>query len=279
MKNQYLNTTEMQALESHAFENYPITLEEMMQNAGKAIFEVVTEEVFAPFCYPEQVCHERSEAESKDLKVLVIAGKGNNGGDALVTARLLHEKGIAVTVLSPYPDGEFTEMAGQELKKVRAAGIKVVENFDSLFSGVDVENLDTLASSDHHKISGTSSDERPDLSSYSLIIDALFGFSLTGNPRPPADRIIDQINTADIPVLAVDVPSGLDVHTGSLGDPTVKANYTVALGMLKKGFKEHPDHIGKVYIGDLGIPEQTYRDMGFEMPPFEFSPQTSIIHG
>ena len=213
----YLNTTEMQALERHACGNYPITLEQMMQNAGRAVFDVVMD--IAP-----------------DGPVLVVTGKGNNGGDALVTARLLHEKGIEVAILSPYPIEKFSEMAKKEMGKVKQLGIPVVE---------DIGN------------------------GYSLIIDALFGFSLKGNPRPPADKIIEQINCSQTPVLSVDVPSGLDVHNGHAGQPTVKADYTVALGMLKKGFEEHPNIVGKIYLGDLGISEQAYRDMGYEYPLFK----------
>ncbi|MCK5603943.1 NAD(P)H-hydrate epimerase [Candidatus Pacearchaeota archaeon] len=205
----YLNTNEMMALEKHAFENYPITLEQMMQNAGQAVFEVVMEQI------PDQAGNDKKQ-------VLVVAGKGNNGGDALVAARLLREKGIEVTILSEFTEGGF--------------------QWDG----------------------------------YSLIIDAIFGFSLKGNPRQPEAKIIEQINCSQTPVLSVDVPSGLDVHDGSIGKPTVKANYTVALGMLKKGFEEHPDLIGKVYLGDLGIPEAAYRDMGYEPPLFRGNSTLSV---
>ncbi len=221
---EYLSTSDMQTLERYAFENYPITLEQMMQNAGKAIFDVVMNEVL-PNIQP-------TVSGDPHPHILVISGKGNNGGDALVTARLLKEKGIEVVVLEPYSD------VGQS-----------VGNFDNNFS---------------------------------LIIDALFGFSLKGDPKPPTDKLIEQINCSffdcaqndnskpekHIPVLSVDVPSGLDVHDGSIGNPTVKADYTLALGMLKKGFEEHPDLVGKTFLGDLGIPEDAYREQGYEPPIF-----------
>ena len=229
MKNKYLNTTEMQVLEKYAVEHFDITLEQMMEDAGKAVFDVVMNEVLAPVQIPDQARNDKG-------RVLVVSGKGNNGGDALVTARLLYEKGIEVSILSPYPVEEFSDMAKAEMKKVMEIGIPIVE---------DIGN------------------------GYSLIIDALFGFSLKGNPRPPADKIIEQILCSRVPILAVDVPSGLDVHDGSIGKPTIKANYTVALGMLKKGLEEHPDVVGKIYLGDLGIPKQAYQDMGYEYPLFK----------
>lgn len=234
MKYQYLNTDEMQALESHAFTNYPITLEQMMQKAGKAVFDVVMSIL--------------KQVQDDEQRILVVVGKGNNGGDALVTARLLHEKGTPVTVLSPYPDEEFSDMAKCELDKIR----KLVPGLIR-----DVGNFDN---------------------SFSLIIDALFGFSLKGDPRQTAAKIIEQINctTPHIPVLSVDIPSGLDVHNGSIGNPIIKADYTVAFGMLKKGFEEHPEYIGKVYLGDLGIPESAYRDMSYEPPMFREKSYISV---
>ena len=231
---EYLNTTEMQALEKYAVEHFDISLEQMMQNAGKAIFDVVMDEI-----NPE--------------RVLVVSGKGNNGGDALVTAHLLHKKGIEVSVLSPYPIEEFSEMAKAEMEKVRELGIPVVQSMGD-WPSRKWTNVCPLSGGNDQQ---------------TLVVDSLFGFSLKGNPRPPADKIIEQILYSRIPVLAVDVPSGLDVHDGSIGKPTIKANYTVALGMLKKGFEEHPNIVGKVYLGDLGIPEQAYKDMGYEYPLFK----------
>lgn len=225
MKYRSLNTTEMRALENHAAEKYGVSFSQMMQSAGKAIFDVVMNEI-------------------RPDKVSVVAGKGNNGGDALVAARLLREKEIELIVFSPYPLDEFSPMARTEMKRIQKMNIQVAD--------------------DPWKLKSYNLNLKSD-----LIIDALFGFSLKGNPRPPADKIIEQINCSGIPVLSVDVPSGLDVHTGSLGHPTVKADYTVALGMPKKGFEEHPDYVGKLSLGDLGIPPQAYRDQGLDPPLFQ----------
>ena len=243
MKYPYFTTNQMQALEKHALEHYPITLEQMMQNAGRAVFDVVMNDIFGR--KPEG-----AQALVR-LQVCVVIGKGNNGGDALVTARLLNEKGIDVTVLSPYPDEEFSEMARVEMEHVSKLNIPIIRRRDWPIAPAGDNGC-------------------------SLIIDALFGFSLKGNPRPPADKIIEQILYSRTPVLSVDVPSGLDVHDGSIGQPAIKADYTVALGMLKKGFQEHADLVGKVYLGDLGIPEQSYRDMGYEYPLFRGKTYISV---
>ncbi len=239
MKYQYLNTDQMMTFERYAFENYPITLAQMMQNAGKAVFDVVMNEILPRIT-------SQTEGGQSFVRVLVVSGKGNNGGDALITARLLAEQGIDVTVFSPHRVNAVVDANLHPLQK------------NALKHGV-VEFSDTLSGE------------------YDLIIDALFGFSLKGNPRLPEAKIIEQINCTTTPILAVDVPSGLDIHNGSIGKPCIKADYTIALGMLKKGFEEHLDSIGKVYLGDLGIPKEAYADMGYKVPEFKDKRYTEIV--
>ena len=257
MKFQYLTTEQMQALERHAVEKYKITLEQMMQSAGKAVFDVIMNEVLPQYIRPSVTGGATSASYLQKIRMLVVCGKGNNGGDALVTARLLHEKGIDVTVLNLYPIDELSPMAKAEMIKCKKLGIKFVENIDN---------------------------------KYSLIIDGIFGFSLKGNPRLPEAKIIEQINysfldsarnenifgSRHIPVLSIDVPSGLNTHDGSIGHPTIKADYTIALGLPKIGFKEHSDFVGKLYVGDLGISEQAYRDMGYDAPMFRSKSYISV---
>jgi len=223
MKFQYLTTSEMQALERHAVEKYNVYLEQLMQNAGKAVFDVVMSEILPTI----------SGGEIRESRLLTVVGKGNNGGDALVTARLLHEKGIDVYVMPLYPIDKMSPMAKTEMMKCKKLGIKFVGKIDN---------------------------------KYDLIIDGIFGFSLTGNPRLKEAKIIEQINYSGIKILSIDVPSGLVAHDGSIGKPTIKADYTIALGLPKIGFEEHPEFVGKLFFGNIGIPEQAYRDIGYNPP-------------
>lgn len=194
----YFTTEEMLALENLASDKFDVSVDQMMHQAGQSLHDFVV-------------------GELPDVKkVLVLAGKGNNGGDALVAGDMLLAFGYWVTSL----------------------------RVDSAF------------------------EENFDFSSYDLIIDGLFGFSLKGNPRPPMDRIIEQINCSGVPVLSVDVPSGMEVYTGKIMNPTIKATYTLALGMLKKGLEENPEYAGKVFLGNLGIPVEAYREKGIEVPDF-----------
>ena len=106
------------------------------------------------------------------------------------------------------------------------------------------------------------------IENFDLIIDALFGFSLSGNPRPPADKIIEQINCSGIPILSVDVPSGLEAGTGQIMKPCVKATWTITLGMPKIGLDKHREYVGKLYLGNLGIPDEAYEKLGIYLPIF-----------
>jgi len=194
----YFTTEEMLSLENLACDKFGVSVDHMMHQAGQSLHDFVA-------------------GELPDVKkVLVLAGNGNNGGDALVAGEMLAKSDYEVT------------------------STKV----DSAFS------------------------EHFDFSPYDLIIDGLFGFSLKGNPRPPMDRIIEQINCSGVPVLSVDVPSGMEVHTGKIMNPTIKATFTLALGMPKKGLDENPEYAGKVYLGNLGIPPEAYREKGIEAPDF-----------
>ena len=233
MQLQPLTATEMQSFESYACDNFDITVDDMMQNAGQAIFDLIMNELLPPESDIGQ-CRFQEEGQ-----VLIIIGKGNNGGDALVAARLLHKSNIKVAVLSPYLIDEFTEAARQELDKIKKLNILIIKNIDKI-----------------------------NLNEYSLIIDGLFGFRLKGNPRPPADKIIEQINCSKIPILAVDVPSGLDVETGQIMQPAINPTYIITLGMPKVGFDYYHKIVGKIYLGNLGIPEKAYQKLGYYTPIF-----------
>jgi ADP-dependent NAD(P)H-hydrate dehydratase / NAD(P)H-hydrate epimerase len=155
--------------------------------------------------------------------ILIAAGPGNNGGDGLVAARLLKEQGHAVTVVFAGDSGRLPADARTALEKWRAAGGEIVS-------------------------------EIPDLR-FALVVDALFGIGLTRPIEGKAAELIARINTLDCPVLAVDIPSGLDADTGRSTGPVVRATQTITFIALKPGLlmREGPDHCGKVELCDLGI--------------------------
>ena len=93
-----------------------------------------------------------------------------------------------------------------------------------------------------------------------LILDAIIGYSLSGAPRGVSASLIRAVNDHDAPVLSLDVPSGVDTATGSVYDPSIKADATLTLALPKEGLKGDAarERVGELYIGDISIPPELY---------------------
>jgi NAD(P)H-hydrate epimerase len=100
-----------------------------------------------------------------------------------------------------------------------------------------------------------------------LIIDALIGYSLKGDPRSPVSEIIDHANAVKTPILSLDLPTGLDATTGKSYKPCIIAEKTSTLALPKKGLliREAHDHVGDLYLADIGIPPILYQEIGIEI--------------
>ena len=161
--------------------------------------------------------------------VCCLVGKGNNGGDGLVAARRLSNWGAAVRVI----------LAGERsgLRDVPARQAEVVEKM-----GIPIQ--ESLA----------------DFDGAHLVIDALLGYGSKGNPREPVAGLIKKANASGLPLLAVDIPSGLDATTGEAGDPCIAATATVTFGFPKAGFlkPESRGLIGELYLADISMPSEIY---------------------
>jgi len=169
-------------------------------------------------------------------EVCFLVGKGNNGADGLVAARHLHDWGAKVKVLLGGEKEELRDIPGRQLKAVEAMGISV---------------------------QGPSAD----FGSAELLVDALLGYGSKGNPREPVAGLIRRANDSKVPIVAVDLPSGLDATTGIPNQPCVLARATVTFGLPKTGFLEQAArrHIGELYLADISMPEPLYRR--FSQPP------------
>jgi hydroxyethylthiazole kinase-like uncharacterized protein yjeF len=167
-------------------------------------------------------------------KVAVLCGKGNNGGDGLVTARYLKDEGVAVEVfLAAAPD--------------RVSGDARLALDIFLRSGGSVRPLGVPE--------GLAPEDLP-LSSFGLIVDALLGTGLKAQVRDPLAGIIRLINHSRVPVLSVDIPSGLCSDTGRALGAAVEAQVTVTFGLPKLGHFLYPGRrlCGELYLVDIGIP-------------------------
>jgi hydroxyethylthiazole kinase-like uncharacterized protein yjeF len=180
----------------------------------------------------------------RPASVTVVAGYGNNGGDGLVAARHLATWGCAVRVLVLGNDERVTGIVRDHMASARSCGVDV---------SVDVDPAAV----------------RGAVSGAELVLDAILGAGLRSAPREPQASAIRAINVSGVPVLSVDVPSGLDATTGEAFDPTVHAALTCTLTAMKRGLRrgDAAAHAGAVWVADIGMPAGAWLRAGLDRPP------------
>jgi len=163
--------------------------------------------------------------------VLLLCGGGNNGGDGFAIARHLANLGYFTDIAMTVPPEKYTGDALTNWRIVEAMHLPARR----------VENAAELLREKAHP---------------SLIIDAVFGTGLSQPPRSPFDELAAVVNASGIPVLAVDVPSGLDCDTGRPFGACIRATRTVTFVAMKRGFlsPESRQWTGEVVVGDIGCP-------------------------
>ncbi|HET8863683.1 MAG TPA: NAD(P)H-hydrate dehydratase, partial [Solirubrobacterales bacterium] len=156
--------------------------------------------------------------------VRVVCGKGNNAGDGLVAARYLREAGFEVEVLLLWPAEELSGDAAANLERFEA------EHFGG--------------------------DLAPRLAGSGAILDAIFGTGFGGEPREPARSAITAINACAAPVVACDIPSGVDASSGEVAGVAIEAAATVSFHAAKVGHCVAPGkwHAGDLRVAPIGIP-------------------------
>jgi NAD(P)H-hydrate epimerase len=168
--------------------------------------------------------------------VAVCCGKGNNGGDGFVIARHLDGQGVDVRVLLWSEPDELTGDAAQNFQILARCGLKI----EVFGTKADPARLG-------REISGTA-----------WIVDALLGTGARGNPRPPLDAVIEELNRHPAPKLAVDVPSGLDCDTGRPAAHTIRAAHTCTFVTAKPGFllPAAQTFVGQLHVLPIGTPRK-----------------------
>ncbi len=172
----------------------------------------------------------------KNARVVVVAGKGNNGGDGLVMARLLRKRGLQTQV---YLLGRADRVEGDALRNLKAyrrLRAKIVE----------IETAAELA------------EALPALAKAGCVVDAMLGTGLSADVRGLYADAIEMINSCGAPVFAVDIPSGLDADTGRPHGTAIQAEATATFGFAKYGQLLHPgvEYCGTLEVVDIGIDER-----------------------
>jgi NAD(P)H-hydrate epimerase len=164
----------------------------------------------------------------------ILVGKGGNGGGGIAAARHLSNRGVAVAVVLAGHEHDLGEVPRLQLRIAERMGLQV-----SVPQPAD------------------------------LVVDALLGYSGRGDPEGRTAELISWANGSDRAICALDIPSGLDATTGTVGVPCARATATLTLAMPKSGLRGHEDVVGELYLADISVPPIVYERLGVRAdPPF-----------
>jgi hydroxyethylthiazole kinase-like uncharacterized protein yjeF len=210
---------EVRAFDAWAIQTVGIPGVVLMENAGRSCTELVIDKL-------------ESVAEPK---VCIFCGTGNNGGDGYVIARHLINHGIKVTVAIC---GERNKIRGDA-----KVNLDILERMGQSAESLDLTDCD-ISEQVKHFIAGAG-----------IIVDGLFGTGLRGQLSGQYKRLIENINACNIPVLAVDIPSGLDCDSGEPLGAVIRAAWTVTFVAVKKGFvsTNAAQYTGDIFVASIGI--------------------------
>jgi NAD(P)H-hydrate epimerase len=210
---------QMRAIDRWAIEQRGVPGLELMERAGAGVAAAV--ERLAP-----------------DGAVTVVCGKGNNGGDGLVVARLLRNAGRPVTVLTTAPPGELSGDARANLERLPGAPPLRLDG-EPWEGGADGASPPLGAGA-----------------APAAVVDAILGTGFAGVPRGGVAEAIEAVNRSGAPVVAVDIPSGVDAASGEVAGAAVAADVTVTFHAAKPGLWVFPGKgfAGRVVRIDIGIP-------------------------
>jgi hydroxyethylthiazole kinase-like uncharacterized protein yjeF len=213
-----LNTVQMREADRRTIEEVGIPSVVLMENAGRQVVAAV----------------ESFYSDLLERAIAVVCGRGNNGGDGFVVARTLHQRGADVSV---FLIGQVSQIRGDariNLEVLGRLGVTVVEVADEQAWEL---HFSEVAQSD-------------------LIVDAIFGTGLSGPLSGMLETVVADLNASGIPIVAIDLPSGMSADTADLPGETIDAAVTVTLAAAKLPLVLPPAEAkaGDVVIADIGIP-------------------------
>lgn len=164
-------------------------------------------------------------------RVLILVGKGNNGGDALVIAKYLKESAFDISVYAPFPESSGSALLRKQLAIFKTSPGRLLDKLPSLD---EIQN------------------------NYDLIIDGFFGTGFKGSLQEPYLSAVIAANNSHLPIFSIDIPSGLNGETGEVESDAILAKKTFYLGMPKIGFflRQGWNHVGQLEEIDFGLPQK-----------------------
>jgi NAD(P)H-hydrate epimerase len=174
-------------------------------------------------------------------RVVICCGKGNNGGDGFVIARHLELRDVDVKVLVWGDPPTSPPDAARNFDTLKWSEIALVEFGDSL----DREQL------------------KRELDGANWLVDALLGTGARGDPQPPLDLVVTELNEQNARKLAIDIPTGLDCDSGQPSSITLRADHTCTFVAQKAGFQfaSARPFLGNLHVIDIGVPKKLLREM------------------
>lgn len=211
---------EMKRIDALAIKRYGIPALILMENAGRCAAEEALKML------PNQGMR----------RAAILCGYGNNGGDGFVCARHLINQGAEIQV---YLVGKKKELSEEARVNYRIL-LKMKQKFKL------IKNIAALGPLEKG------------IKKYQLVIDGIFGIGLRGVPDRFYQELFSRLNAGGIPILALDIPSGLDADTGRPFGRAIQAEKTITFGFLKKGMvnQQARRFTGKVTIADISLPRE-----------------------
>ncbi len=220
-----LTAAQMREADRRTIEDIGIPSIVLMENAGRQVVTAI----------------DGSFEHADTLTYAVLCGKGQNGGDGFVITRTLMERGVTVTV---YLVGTADDVRGDA-----RINLGVLERL-----GADIVEIADATAWELHS---------PAVLGADVIVDAIFGTGLSGPVRGLVASIVEDLNASEVPVVAVDVPTGIDAGSPDLPGPAVEATVTVTFAAPKVAHVLPPaeHHAGSLVIADIGIPDALIQDL------------------
>jgi NAD(P)H-hydrate epimerase len=217
-----LKRDEIREIDRKAIEEYGIPGLILMENAGRNVVEEILKMLIDPL----------------KAEVAIFCGKGNNGGDGFVIARHLYNRGVNISVYLT------TKVSGVLADSDAGTNLKILLNMN-----INIKELQNLQ--DIEEIG-------KELQGCDIIVDAIFGTGLSGEVREPVNSLIRKINETNIPVISVDIPSGLNCDEGIALGTAIKATKTVTFVSPKAGFFKGNGgkFIGELIVTDISVPKE-----------------------
>lgn len=219
-----LKAEEMKTIDHRASSEFGIPSLILMENAGLRTLEVI-EDILG---------------ETRRKSIIILAGKGNNGGDGLVVARHLLNSGAMVKVFFTGQVDKLTSDSRVNYEILMRMGASIIPLSSE-------QDLDRLMLS---------------LMNADLIVDALYGIGFKGSLNPFDSRLVEMVNWCRAPVVAVDIPSGVEADSGRVHGEAIKADHTVTFALPKIGLVLEPgkEYVGTLSVADISIPAVLLED-------------------